>query len=63
MENIAGVVDGDIAVAAGLGEVVVDTWAVEWMREGGVVAAAELLGLGQQPPVAAVDGRAAMDWV
>jgi len=25
LENIAGVVDGDIAVAAGLGEVVVDT--------------------------------------
>ena len=62
MENIAGVVDGDIAVAAGLGVVVVDTWAVEWMREGVVVAAAvELLGLEQQPLVAAVDGRAAMD--
>ena len=44
LENIAGVVDGDIAVAAGLGEVVVDTWAVEWMREGAVVAAVELLG-------------------
>ena len=59
MENIAGVVDGDIAVAAGLGEVVVDTWAVEWMREEVVVAAVELLGLEQQPLVAAVDGRAA----
>ena len=60
MENIAGVVDGDIAVGAGLGEVVVDTWAVEWMREGVVVAAAvELLGLEQQHLVAAVDGRAA----
>jgi len=62
LENIAGVVDGDIAVAAGLGEVVVDTWAVEWMREGVVVAAAvELLGLEQQPLVAAVDGRAAAE--
>ena len=35
---------------------------MEWMREGVVVAAAvELLGLEQQPLVAAVDGRAAMD--
>ena len=61
MENIAGVVDGDIAVGADLGEVVVDTWAVEWMREGVVVAAVELLGLEQQPLVAAADGRAATD--
>ena len=34
---------------------------MEWMREGVVVAAVELLGLEQQPLVAAVDGRAAMD--
>ena len=34
---------------------------MEWMREGVVVAAVELLGLGQQHLVAAVDGRAAMD--
>ena len=60
MENIAGV-DGDIAVGADLGEAVVDTRAVEWMREGVVVAAVKLLGLGQQPLVAAADGRAATD--
>ena len=62
LENIAGVVDGDIAVAAGQGEVV-DTWAVEWMREGVVAAAAELLGLGQQSLVVDLDGRSAMDQV
>lgn len=38
-----------------------DTWAVEWMREGVVAAAAELLGLGQQSLVAALDGRSAED--